>query len=150
VCVCACVYYKPDRTTPKAIIFEMYDITKDFISDSKLNTTFGELPDSSSEPCVFPFKLKDQTFHSCTTQRDPNSQLWCSVQVDKDGRHVVGLGRWGHCDTVFCGNSGNKGGNSDNGDGTNGNSGTNQTSSTTTNRDDNGNACWTVRQLVWH
>ena len=46
-------------------------------------------------PCKFPFTLDDQTFDTCTRERDPEGKLWCSTRVDRFGRHV--LGNWGHC-----------------------------------------------------
>ena len=45
-------------------------------------------------PCIFPFKFNGRTFNECTWDEDG---AWCSTQVDKNGNHVGGQGKWGLC-----------------------------------------------------
>ena len=55
----------------------------------------------SPEACVFPFIYRSRRFEKCTKLFDPEGLLWCSVEVDARGRHVVSRERWGHC-TESC------------------------------------------------
>ena len=48
--------------------------------------------------CVFPFKFRSRTFHSCTREFDSRNRPWCSTKIDSRGKHV--LGNWGHCQCV--------------------------------------------------
>ncbi len=72
------------------------------------------------EPCIFPWTYEGSdiingkifllifivssgiTYDKCITVNDPDKKLWCSVQVDSEGNHVVGKKRWGHCNTQLC------------------------------------------------
>lgn len=54
------------------------------------------------EKCKFPFRYYGQEFQSCTTFGEKYKLEWCSVQVDNQGNHVKGQGRWGHCDKSLC------------------------------------------------
>ena len=49
-----------------------------------------------SDPCRFRFR--GVLRNSCITEGDPEDRLWCSVEVDRRGNHVLGKGRFGHCD----------------------------------------------------
>ncbi len=54
------------------------------------------------EPCVFPFRYLGVLHGECTTVGDDRCVPWCSVQVDPDGNHVSGRGRFGHCHPEGC------------------------------------------------
>ena len=60
-------------------------------------TTSGPDP---NKPCVFPFKLGDETHKCCTTAlNDPgDTNAWCSTMVDDLGKHVANQGKWGVCE----------------------------------------------------
>ena len=49
---------------------------------------------SSNTPCIFPFTFNDVTYHECILDNDG---AWCSTEVDNDGIHVSGQGKWGIC-----------------------------------------------------
>ncbi len=53
-------------------------------------------------PCVFPFTYDGNVYEGCTKVGDPRGRSWCSVEVDAEGNHVVGAGRWGHCSKQTC------------------------------------------------
>ena len=44
------------------------------------------------------FRFRGIVRNSCITEGDPEDRLWCSVEVDGRGDHVIGKGRFGHCD----------------------------------------------------
>ena len=46
--------------------------------------------------CVFPFKVGNATYNSCTNDHDKTKKFWCSTQVEENGVHVKA--RWGYCD----------------------------------------------------
>ena len=54
------------------------------------------------ERCKFPFRFQGQAFQKCTTFGDNDNLEWCSVDIDDQGNHIPGQGRWGHCDTNSC------------------------------------------------
>ena len=45
--------------------------------------------------CVFPFTVGRRRYEACTNDTDSEGLLWCSTQVDKDGKYIDGL--WGYC-----------------------------------------------------
>ena len=47
-----------------------------------------------SEPCIFPFRFNNITYHSCTWAYSDTA--WCSTQVDSSGVHIGGSK--GRCD----------------------------------------------------
>ena len=47
------------------------------------------------------FRFRGIVRNSCITEGDPEERLWCSVEVDGRGDHVVGEGRFGHCDCAI-------------------------------------------------
>merc|ERR1712051_135315 len=52
-------------------------------------------------PCIFPFKVRNKTYHSCTYDYSHMSQYksWCSTSVDPEGYTL----KWGACfDEVKC------------------------------------------------
>ena len=52
-------------------------------------------------PCIFPFKVRNKTYHSCTYDYSHMSQYksWCSTSVDSEGYTL----KWGACfDEVKC------------------------------------------------
>ena len=49
---------------------------------------------SSNVPCIFPFTFNYVTHHECLVDNDG---AWCSTEVDDDGVHVSGQGKWGIC-----------------------------------------------------
>lgn len=51
--------------------------------------------DGTTRVCAFPFKYNGVSHGQCITDNDPDGKLWCSFEVDDQGRHIVG--RWGHC-----------------------------------------------------
>ena len=59
----------------------------------------------SPEPCVFPFTFRGQPHSSCIPplEGDYEGLPWCSVEVNSTGHHLLGRGRWGHCDPTKCG-----------------------------------------------
>ena len=46
--------------------------------------------------CVFPFKVGNATYNSCTNDHDKNQKFWCSTEVDENGDSFKT--RWGYCD----------------------------------------------------
>lgn len=53
--------------------------------------------------CVFPFILNDEIYYGCTTDSDPDSNLWCSTKTDpQTHKHVSGQGHWGYCKSSEC------------------------------------------------
>ncbi len=54
------------------------------------------------ERCVSSFIYNGRRRVGCITDNDPDRRPWCSVEVDADGNHVGGRGRWGHCDLEAC------------------------------------------------
>ena len=57
------------------------------------------------KPCVFPFEYKEDIYHGCTWERSALTakRPWCSTKVDKDGKHLNGIGEWGYCDLKCTG-----------------------------------------------
>lgn len=53
-------------------------------------------------PCVFPFTYKGTTYDKCTAVDHEEGLEWCSTQVDSEGGHVTGSGRWGVCTSPAC------------------------------------------------
>ena len=59
-------------------------------------TSFVNCCSTNNGSCIFPFIYKSKTYHGCTRDEDPDSRLWCSLQVDDEtGVHVTG--QFGHC-----------------------------------------------------
>ena len=58
-------------------------------------TTSGPDP---YKPCAFPFKFRDITYKSCTTDHnDPgDTNAWCSTKTDYSDTHVKG--NYGFCE----------------------------------------------------
>ena len=58
--------------------------------------------------CKFPFIHKGIEHHGCTYEDSNDNHPWCSLQVDENGNHVTGQGRWGicglHCPKYYCKN----------------------------------------------
>lgn len=48
----------------------------------------------SNVPCVFPFKFNDAIYNECLKDTEG---FWCSTEVDKEGWHCAGSGKWGSC-----------------------------------------------------
>ena len=46
-------------------------------------------------PCIFPWKIGDQTYDSCTTDDDPDGRLWCATKLDASGTLIDR--QWGYC-----------------------------------------------------
>ena len=64
---------------------------------SKCMTVGGDDPVSE---CAFPFTRNGVTHRGCT--RDGGAEdgrPWCSTEVDADGVHTDGRGKWGYCGT---------------------------------------------------
>ena len=49
------------------------------------------------ERCIFPFFFMGRRFYNCTQDFAPDNKFWCSVEVDANGNHKSGGGRFGHC-----------------------------------------------------
>ena len=49
---------------------------------------------SKNVSCIFPFTYNHVTYHECILDLDG---AWCSTEVDDDGMHVGGQGKWGIC-----------------------------------------------------
>ena len=49
------------------------------------------------ERCIFPFFFMGRRFYICTQDFAPDNKFWCSVEVDANGNHKSGGGRFGHC-----------------------------------------------------
>lgn len=50
--------------------------------------------------CVFPFVFLGKRYAECTSDEDRDGRRWCSVRVDREGRHV--RGDWGYCNPNTC------------------------------------------------
>jgi hypothetical protein len=49
------------------------------------------------QPCALPFKFDGVTYNTCTWDPSEDGIAWCSTLVDANGRHIVGMGKWGSC-----------------------------------------------------
>ena len=54
---------------------------------------------SPNQPCIFPFTWNGKTYNGCPIDPEDSSQRWCSTKVDSNGKHIIGQGNWGHCNS---------------------------------------------------
>ena len=73
-------------TTEKCIV------NKDILKCKTTNESGSKIKNTT---CLFPFKLDDKTFNSCTDEEDPDGRFWCSTKLDESGKHIQG--NWGYC-----------------------------------------------------
>jgi len=59
---------------------------------------------TSSNPCIFPFTYKGETFSSCTSTGSENGAAWCAVEVDQEGEVVKNA--WEDCQENCKGTNG--------------------------------------------
>ena len=52
-----------------------------------------------SKPCQFPFIFEERLFEKCTDYTDKKGKLWCSTNVNSDGKHITNMRYWGYCNT---------------------------------------------------
>ena len=59
------------------------------------------------QPCIFPFTVKNKTYHSCTYDFShvTGYKPWCSTKIDNAGNHITGrntdgTANWGICEDV--------------------------------------------------
>jgi len=66
------------------------------VAQESCKTTSGA---SVNKPCVFPFKYRGVEYNRCTLvdSSHTNNKAWCSTEVDSNGNHVGGQGKWGNC-----------------------------------------------------
>jgi len=60
-------------------------------------------PDTGAK-CIFPFTWAHtgKTYDGCAFDPSIDTYPWCSTQVDGNGNHVTGQGKWGKCDPDAC------------------------------------------------
>ena len=47
--------------------------------------------------CSIPFIYKGRKYNGCTMADASDGKPWCSALIDRNGVHVGGQGKWGHC-----------------------------------------------------
>ena len=52
---------------------------------------------TTGDACVFPFIFNNKKHNRCTLEGADDGIPWCSTQTDRNGVHVGGQGKWGHC-----------------------------------------------------
>ena len=50
--------------------------------------------------CALPFIYKGIQYTGCTSVDSDDGKTWCSIKVDKEGKHVNQKGLWGHCNSM--------------------------------------------------
>ena len=85
----------------KKLLCVLYILCFQFISILLVSARNCSITFSGPRPnteCIFPFKFAQKIFNSCTREKDPDGNLWCSTKVDKDGKHIGGANEWGYCE----------------------------------------------------
>ena len=75
------------------------------IAESKCVTIGGDDP---VRECAFPFTRNGVTHRGCTREGVPDGRPWCSTEVDADGVHTDGRGKWGYCGSGCSSSTGAK------------------------------------------
>ena len=64
--------------------------------------------DDPVSECAFPFTRNGVTHHGRTRDGAEDGRPWCSTEVDADGVHTDGRGKWGYCGSGCSSSTGAK------------------------------------------
>ena len=82
--------------------YEVHILRQNQVKSSPVRPTYNPmLPEpcftEDGKRCLFPFKFKGETFHSCI-QNWSDRQPWCATKLDADGNFIrFDSTAWGHC-----------------------------------------------------
>ena len=87
----------------KNVFYDLLNITLEFSKPFKNNigsckTTGGGI--YAGTKCALPFIYKGIKYTGCTSVDSDDGKTWCSIKVDKEGKHVNKKGLWGHCNSM--------------------------------------------------